>query len=613
MKEKACSAKEKSKYNIIYSHFLYSINMHNDVALVITVDTTEKFIFVSQEACEFFIETKCTSTKFSIIVLRNSKALPRRKKTRKIIACGIDLFDMSKIIGEEIFRGKYNLDAQTVYNDFYNSFKYENKISRETCREMAQAYIKKNNIKRSPDSISKPYSNPVSFVNDASFKPKVVIKKAVKEKKVIKRISFEEYAGFVFAQEATSYTLVKIDNKLKDCFIPKTIRSVPVKINPDAFDESLSLQNIEFDEGYEDEFVPYLRNLRNIKGIKVGSKQLDFFGGVLLEDKKKIIWYPSTLKAKRYPIPNFIEEISSGAFYKANNLTSIRLGKGLKRINSEAFDGLSLPTITIPLNVEIVEEKAFKNMKGLSLAMIDSNSDMISPKLFDNCKNLSMVFSKNEGLKSNESMIRDSTASSEFHLYSDCEEDSQNLFSLARTVKLNVVRDVLCFRNKHKWELMRTKICVLKGNKLFDCITPVFHCQSCGSYYVTVDIYERFILPKCDISSKMLIDINFPRDYQERRVSCYRQAEVGLSDTSILKEIGYSVAKGVNLSQANRLDAIRKGIEHGVITKVEVINLLQYFISFHGSKVSNYDAKKKWKADLEALLSQKYKQPYILY
>lgn len=70
------------------------------------------------------------------------------------------------------------------------------------------------------------------------------------------------------------------------------------------------------------------------------------------------------------------------------------------------------------------------------------------------------------------------------------------------------------------------------------------------------------------------------------------------SNASPLMICGYNVRSGV-LTEAHRHAILTNIIYNGIMTKVEIIQYLEHFINFNGSKSNMYLAVSKWENDLE--------------
>ena len=102
---------------------------------------------------------------------------------------------------------------------------------------------------------------------------------------------------------------------------------------------------------------------------------LETMDGVLFsKPDKKLVYYPYTLDAESYSIPDGIEIIGDWAFSDGTNLTSITIPNSVTSIGDNAFNFCQgLTSVTIPDSVTSIGEGAFKDCKKLT-ATVGSDS-----------------------------------------------------------------------------------------------------------------------------------------------------------------------------------------------------------------------------------------------
>ena len=95
---------------------------------------------------------------------------------------------------------------------------------------------------------------------------------------------------------------------------------------------------------------------------------LETMDGVLFsKPDKKLVYYPYTLDAESYSIPDGIEIIGDWAFSDGTNLTSITIPNSVTSIGDNAFNICQgLTSVTIPDSVTSIGEGAFKDCKKLT-------------------------------------------------------------------------------------------------------------------------------------------------------------------------------------------------------------------------------------------------------
>lgn len=95
-------------------------------------------------------------------------------------------------------------------------------------------------------------------------------------------------------------------------------------------------------------------------------------------------------------IPEFIKgvpvvKISSKAFYKRKDITSVILPGHLNEIEKEAFSESGIISIVIPDNVETIGERAFYNCRQLESIKLPKNLRSIKCKTFSGCSSLTTL------------------------------------------------------------------------------------------------------------------------------------------------------------------------------------------------------------------------------
>ena len=81
-----------------------------------------------------------------------------------------------------------------------------------------------------------------------------------------------------------------------------------------------------------------------------------------------------------------------------------------------------------------------------------------------------------------------------------------------------------------------------------------------------------------------------------------------MAEESPLHLCGYNVNQQDNYSREERRFIISKIIDRGIMSKLEVINYLEYFISHNGQQSRNWLALAKWKEDLQ--FTRRYQREY---
>ena len=132
-------------------------------------------------------------------------------------------------------------------------------------------------------------------------------------------------------------------------------------------------------------------NCPNLSTINIGSGTDAGFilvGGVMFSaDGTKLIYYPATLDATSYTVPDGVKYIADGAFKGNTELVSVTLPEGLLEIGKAAFQGCTyLESVNVPGSVILIDNEAFSGCSRLSTVTLDDsdNALVIGNKVFYN-------------------------------------------------------------------------------------------------------------------------------------------------------------------------------------------------------------------------------------
>ncbi len=108
-------------------------------------------------------------------------------------------------------------------------------------------------------------------------------------------------------------------------------------------------------------------------------------GELLSKDGKTFIYYPCFQDGREYTVPNGVEYIADGAFYKAQYLGNVNLPEGLKVIGKEAFRKcIRLGEVHWPMSLEYVMDDAYADCEKLSAIYGYDNFYYVAPDAFEN-------------------------------------------------------------------------------------------------------------------------------------------------------------------------------------------------------------------------------------
>ena len=134
---------------------------------------------------------------------------------------------------------------------------------------------------------------------------------------------------------------------------------------------------------------PFMR-CSSLTSIEVGVGNLNYtdVNGVLFNKEKTVLHTYSAGKTDaNYTVPDSVRGIGSNAFYKCNNLTSIKFGENsqLGSIGLSAFSNCkSLAAIILPNSVTSIGESAFGGCESLTDITIPDSVKSIGNQAFSN-------------------------------------------------------------------------------------------------------------------------------------------------------------------------------------------------------------------------------------
>jgi len=98
--------------------------------------------------------------------------------------------------------------------------------------------------------------------------------------------------------------------------------------------------------------------------------------------------FASCINLRKINVPSTVTEIQDGAFLFCEKLTSLTLPEGLRSINSLAFQGSGLSSVTIGKNAVSIGEEAFFECESLRRADVLNPDCVIEENAFGSCYGL---------------------------------------------------------------------------------------------------------------------------------------------------------------------------------------------------------------------------------
>ena len=331
---------------------------------------------------------------------------------------------------------------------------------------------------------------------------------------------------------------------------------------------------------------------------------------VLMEGTRecaKLVKFPRNKAMSEYVVPQYVDTICTGAFNKTKKLEAVRIGSGVKHIEKEAFaDNSSLACITIPKNVEVVEDGAFSRCHNLLAAVVLSRSSEISPKMFTDCHRLGSITTANESLRKSLKAIRESSKS-KVELKTHTNGQAFDYPYLDHNDKIIVMGNIYnCLTHVHSIKALWVNVPIRENGKDKSAPICVFRCNNCKKKFILPDIYEYYLMRYDFANTKLFVPIEYSPWYTGLRMSHIENEVWGLEPQSILKELGYNVNSSIELSSATRVNILKSGIEHGIVTKEEVEQYLEFFIRYLGARAGMETAVSKWKSDLATIHNMRF-------
>lgn len=153
----------------------------------------------------------------------------------------------------------------------------------------------------------------------------------------------------------------------------------------------------------------------------------------------------------------------------------------------------------------------------------------------------------------------------------------------------------------HNVESVNATIDILTaGNEIKELKVQAYYCYTCGIFYLKEEEYFRI-----KRNGKPICQILTWDEYKKLK----NRHGYKLNAESILKSFGYSAAQKDHLSEKRRRAILEVMIEKNILTKIEVIDYLRFFIRYHPHAPK---AIEKWQSDIAYLDGYKKGNPLYI-
>lgn len=231
----------------------------------------------------------------------------------------------------------------------------------------------------------------------------------------------------------------------------------------------------------------------------------------------------------------------------------------------------------------------------LTINLIDGNTREISGSFCNNC---GIVVISDDRLRSlerfcNADYIRSVTTKSRRMISEETVRMVQKKFRPETTTLYVHKGKIKCLAENHNVISVTLRIPSYAESK--SAVINANYCMDCDRFFISSDEYDYYR----SIYPIMLIRFEYVSDYDPSFTA-------SLADKSPLMLAGYSVRANLNYSAFKRQSILRNVIELGILSKHEVINYINYFISMNGKARGMENAVKKWEEDLEYVRQHKF-------
>ena len=141
----------------------------------------------------------------------------------------------------------------------------------------------------------------------------------------------------------------------------------------------------------ENDAFGHLPSLREFQ-VERGNRYYTTEDGVLYDNTGTILLCYPCARGGSFAVPQGVETISNGAFYKCNSLNAVTFPQSLGGIGSSAFEECSsLREIVVPASVNAIGARSFYGCNKLTSATLQANVASLPERVFQDCSSLRSV------------------------------------------------------------------------------------------------------------------------------------------------------------------------------------------------------------------------------
>lgn len=181
----------------------------------------------------------------------------------------------------------------------------------------------------------------------------------------------------------SSYSLYRYYGEAKDITLPDTVFTKSVTAVYFGAFEGSDITSVIIPESYMTISENAFYSCGSLKSVKLPS--------TVTEIGVSAFSNCTSLDTIEIPDNSSLVTINYSAFSGDTSLEGINLPSMLKKIESNAFLGTGLTSLSIPNSVTEIGSEAFKNCESLETAVLSENLDEIKEDTFSGCKSLSGV------------------------------------------------------------------------------------------------------------------------------------------------------------------------------------------------------------------------------